>query len=89
MIVALNMADVARSRGLQIDTAVLSRELGMPVVETIAVHHNGHTELLSALAQNLAQGAACIGAKHPADARRPAARGAPRAGPGRPGRHAL
>src|SRR5689334_6483924 len=32
MIVSLNMADVARARGLQIDVAKLSAELGVPVV---------------------------------------------------------
>ncbi|MDP1885058.1 ferrous iron transport protein B [Polaromonas sp.] len=39
MVLALNMMDVARARGLQIDIARLSAELGMPVVETIAVHN--------------------------------------------------
>ncbi|MDT7836174.1 ferrous iron transporter B [Aquabacterium sp. OR-4] len=49
MMVALNMADVARARGLQIDTAALSLALGCPVVETVAVRRNGHAELLSRL----------------------------------------
>ncbi len=40
MLVALNMMDVARARGLQIDVARLSAELGLPVVETVAVHNN-------------------------------------------------
>lgn len=40
MLVALNMMDVARARGLQIDVPRLSAELGLPVVETIAVHNN-------------------------------------------------
>ena len=39
MVLALNMMDVARARGLQIDIARLSAELGMPVVETVAVHN--------------------------------------------------
>ncbi|MEO8024124.1 ferrous iron transport protein B, partial [Polaromonas sp.] len=39
MVLALNMMDVARARGLQIDLARLSTELGMPVVETVAVHN--------------------------------------------------
>ncbi|WP_298317537.1 ferrous iron transport protein B, partial [Reyranella sp.] len=39
MVLALNMMDVARARGLQIDIARLSADLGMPVVETIAVHN--------------------------------------------------
>ena len=46
MLVALNMADVARAQGLAIDTARLSRELGCPVVETVAVRHDGHAQLL-------------------------------------------
>lgn len=40
MVVALNMMDVARARGLQIDVTRLSAELGLPVVETVAVHNN-------------------------------------------------
>ncbi|HSW07538.1 ferrous iron transporter B [Aquabacterium sp.] len=51
MIVALNMADVARARGLGVDTAVLARELGCPVVETVAVRHDGHAALLAQLQQ--------------------------------------
>ncbi len=39
MVLALNMMDVARARGLQIDIARLAAELGMPVVETVAVHN--------------------------------------------------
>lgn len=37
MVVALNMMDVARAHGLQIDVPKLAAELGMPVVETVAV----------------------------------------------------
>ena len=55
MIVALNMTDVARARGLAIDVARLSAELGCPVVETVAVQHNGHSQLLAQLDQDLAQ----------------------------------
>jgi ferrous iron transport protein B len=55
MIVALNMADVARARGLAIDVARLSTELGCPVVETVAVQHNGHSQLLVQLDQDLAR----------------------------------
>jgi ferrous iron transport protein B len=54
MIVALNMADVARDHGLKIDVALLSKELGCPVVETVAVHHNGHAALLAQLEIQLA-----------------------------------
>ena len=46
MIVAVNMADVARRRGVTIDLAALERELGVPVVETVAVRHNGARSLI-------------------------------------------
>lgn len=51
MIVALNMIDVARRRGTEIDVAGLSRALGVPVVETIAVKAGGERALLDALEQ--------------------------------------
>lgn len=38
MLVSLNLADVAQSRGLKIDVAELSRQLGMPVLLTAAIH---------------------------------------------------
>ncbi|WHZ12065.1 MAG: Ferrous iron transporter FeoB [Burkholderiaceae bacterium] len=40
MVLALNMIDLARAQGLQIDSARLSAELGIPVVETVAVKAN-------------------------------------------------
>jgi len=46
MIVALNMVDAARRRGIEIDVAALERALGVPVVETVAVRHNGAAELV-------------------------------------------
>jgi ferrous iron transport protein B len=49
MVVALNMADVARAQGLHIDVARLALELGCPVVETVAVQHDGHARLLEQL----------------------------------------
>jgi ferrous iron transport protein B len=49
MLVALNMADVARAQGLAIDVPLLSAELGCPVVETVAVKHDGHAQLLAQL----------------------------------------
>ena len=55
MIVALNMADVARSQGLNIDVAKLSVELGCPVIETVAVEHNGHEKLLAQIAKTWAE----------------------------------
>ena len=56
MMVALNMADVARAQGLAIDVAKLSAELGCPVVETVAVKHDGHAQLLSLMERQLAGG---------------------------------
>ncbi len=49
MVIALNMSDLARGRGFQIDRARLEKELGVPVVETVAVEHGGHRRLVEAL----------------------------------------
>lgn len=46
MILAVNMADVARRRGITIDLVALERELGVPVVETVAVQRNGARALV-------------------------------------------
>ncbi|MFO1324775.1 MAG: ferrous iron transporter B [Burkholderiales bacterium] len=46
MVLALNMADVARDRGVEIDVAALERELGVPVVQTVAVRRGGADELV-------------------------------------------
>ncbi len=48
-IVALNMMDLAEKRGLHIDADALSRELGLPVVQTIAVQGDGAQSLRLAL----------------------------------------
>ena len=49
MIIALNMMDDAKRRGIQIDVAKLSAELGVPIVETIAVKRHGIHELVQQL----------------------------------------
>jgi ferrous iron transport protein B len=49
MVLALNMVDVANKRGIAIDSGKLSKELGMPVVETVAVQAGGEKALLKAL----------------------------------------
>lgn len=49
MILALNMADAARKRGIRIDTKLLEQALGFPVVETVAVQHTGAAALFATL----------------------------------------
>ena len=49
MLVALNMADAAKRRGIEIDVEALQRELGLPVVETVAVRRGGADALLARL----------------------------------------
>ncbi|WP_329850801.1 ferrous iron transport protein B [Stenotrophomonas pavanii] len=49
MVVALNMVDAAQRRGIQVDVAALERELGVPVVETVAVRKQGARALVERL----------------------------------------
>ncbi len=49
-VVALNMVDLARRDGLVIDAQRLSNEIGVPVIETVAVRKRGLDEVKSALA---------------------------------------
>jgi len=49
MIMVLNMSDLARKRGFNVDHDVLSRELGVPVVETVAVSRRGADSLIATL----------------------------------------
>ncbi len=51
MIVALNMADEARRRGLGVDRDLLEDLLGVPVIETVAVTGHGLEELKCAIDQ--------------------------------------
>jgi ferrous iron transport protein B len=48
-IVALNMVDLARRDGLELDSRRLEDALGVPVVETVAVRRRGIAELQAAL----------------------------------------
>jgi ferrous iron transport protein B len=48
-IVALNMVDLAKRDGLELDPKVLESELGVPVVETVAVRRRGIAELQAAV----------------------------------------
>jgi len=49
MVVALNMTDIARRKGIVIDAARLSVELGVPVVETVGVKTAGVKSLIKML----------------------------------------
>jgi ferrous iron transport protein B len=49
LMLVLNMIDIARRRGMEIDLARLSAELGVPVVTSNAVRRGGTDELLSSL----------------------------------------
>ena len=49
MILVLNMVDEAWARGISVDADALSRELGIPVVETVAVEGRGLADLRNAL----------------------------------------
>ena len=49
MVVALNMTDIARRKGIVIDADRLAAELGMPVVETVGVKSAGAQALLKVL----------------------------------------
>ena len=53
VVIALNMIDLAQRDGLELDAAILSRELGVPVIETVAVRKRGLDHLLSALGEAL------------------------------------
>ncbi len=52
MIVALNMMDEAERRGISIDAAALARELGVPVIDTIARRGQGLRELFRTALQH-------------------------------------
>ncbi len=49
MIVALNQSDAAERRGIRIDADALARELGVPVLSTVAVRHGGAQVLVEAI----------------------------------------
>ncbi|WP_380873700.1 ferrous iron transport protein B [Sphingomonas sp. DBB INV C78] len=48
-VMALNMIDMAERDGLKVDPEALSRELGIPVIPTVAVRRRGLEELRAAL----------------------------------------
>ncbi len=57
VVVALNMIDLAERDGLTLDAAVLERELGVPVVPTVAVRKRGLEELKTRLSGVIGGGA--------------------------------
>ena len=48
-VLALNMIDIAQRQGIDIDLETLSREIGMPVVTTVATRKRGIEDLLAAI----------------------------------------
>ena len=51
MVVALNMTDVAQRRGLKVSAAVLSEQLGVPVVPVVGHKRKGVDDLKAAIAR--------------------------------------
>lgn len=49
VVVALNMSDIAKTRGLSIDIEMLSRGLNSPVVQTVANKSDGIQPLIKAI----------------------------------------
>ncbi len=64
-VVALNMADLARRDGLELDPVRLSAALGVPVVETVAVRKRGIQGLLAKLECELGHHRAIAGSDLP------------------------
>src|SRR5215469_7833903 len=54
-VVALNMTDVARQRGIELDVARLSERLGVPVVETQANKRQGVEQIKTALLRTVSE----------------------------------
>lgn len=55
VVIALNMADLAHNRGIDIDAQTLSADLGVPVIAVAATRSNGIAELKTALAAAIQQ----------------------------------
>jgi ferrous iron transport protein B len=49
MVIALNMTDIARRKGIAIDAERLAAELGVPVVETVGIKASGASALIKVL----------------------------------------
>lgn len=66
-IVALNMVDLAKRDGLELDPQRLSAELAVPVVETVAVRKRGISELQAALDDMLSAPRCAVNERVPSD----------------------
>ena len=53
IILALNMMDVAKKRGYDIDLDILAKEIGAPVIPTIAIKKNGINDLVAAVEKEI------------------------------------
>jgi ferrous iron transport protein B len=60
VVVALNMFDLAERDGLKLDPEALARELGVPVIPTVAVRKRGIDDLKEALADLAMPGAVAL-----------------------------
>ncbi|MEO6187158.1 MAG: ferrous iron transporter B [Steroidobacteraceae bacterium] len=60
MIIALNLSDIARQRGMNVDPVKLGALLGCPVVETVAVQSGGERQLLAAMAASSRSNGAAV-----------------------------
>jgi ferrous iron transport protein B len=69
MVIALNMMDIARRKGIVIDAAKLAAELGVPVIETVGVKASGAGGLVKVLEALRAP----VGQRAPAEWRTPTA----------------
>jgi ferrous iron transport protein B len=58
LVLCLNMTDEAEEHGVSIDPAGLAHRLGVPVVPTVAIRHEGISELKAALAAAAVPGTA-------------------------------
>lgn len=63
VVIALNLMDEARRRGIEVDARILSRDLGVPVVAMAARRGEGIRELLSAV-EEVALGAYPVQRRH-------------------------
>jgi ferrous iron transport protein B len=55
VMLSLNMMDIARRRGIEIDADRLSREVGVPVVSSVAVRRGGTDALLAEIDRQIAR----------------------------------